>query len=93
MVATLGITHAERNGHHYFAGLSQFPESVQREILRWHGDLYAAHAKGFPVVAVHEGAVEMGSLVECAFWGSLFEPDLSEFTPVDEWRYEALELV
>ena len=33
VVATLGITHVERNGHHYFTGLSQFPASVQRETL------------------------------------------------------------
>ncbi|HEY3899188.1 MAG TPA: hypothetical protein VGM54_11275 [Chthoniobacter sp.] len=90
VVATLGITHAERNGHHYFAGLSQFPASVQSEILRGHGDLYAAHRDGYPTVAVCDGAVQIGSVVDAPF-GVAFEPDLSEFTPVDRWRYESLE--
>jgi hypothetical protein len=92
VVATLGIRHAERNGHHYFAGLSQFPASVQREILRRHGDLYAAHSRGYPVVAVRAGGIAVGSVVDAPF-GVAFEPDLSEFTPVEEWRYESLDSV
>ena len=90
VVATLGIAHAERNGHHYFAGLSQFPASVQGEILRRHGDLYAPHLEGYPTIAVHHGAVQIGSLVDAPF-GVAFEPDLSEFTPVDQWRFESLD--
>ena len=92
VVATLGITHAERNGHHYFAGLSQFPESVQREILRWHGDLYARHPDGFPIVSVKNGRVEISSVVDAPF-GVGFEPDLTEFIPVGEWRYDSLDSV
>ena len=88
VVATLGIAHAERNGHHYFAGLSQFPESVQREILRWHGDLYTAHAAGYPIVAVRAGGVEIGSLIDAPF-GVAFEPDLAEFTPLEQWNFES----
>jgi hypothetical protein len=90
VVATLGIAHVERNGHHYFAGLSQFPESVQREILRRHGDLYIAHAAGYPIVAVRAGGVEIGSLIDAPF-GVAFEPDLAEFTPVAEWNYASLD--
>jgi len=92
VVATLGITHAERNGHHYFAGLSQFPQSIQREILHWHGDLYARHLDGFPVVSVKGGRVDIGSLVEAPF-GTAFEPDLAEFTPAGDWSFENLESV
>ncbi|MEP6667869.1 MAG: hypothetical protein ABJF10_01880 [Chthoniobacter sp.] len=90
VVATLGITHAERNGHHYFAGLSQFPESVRRETLRHHGDLYESHVGSYPIVAVKKGALEIGSLVDAPF-GVAFEPDLTGFTPVETWRFESLE--
>jgi len=90
VVATLGIPHAERNGHHYFAGLSQFPESAQRGILRHHADLYAPHVGGYPVVAIKDGALDIRSLVDAPF-GVVFEPDLAEFTPVEDWRYESLE--
>lgn len=90
-VAALGISHVERNGHHYFAGLSQFPSSVQSETLRHHSDLYTPH-RGYPIVAVRAGKVDIGSVVEAPF-GTAFETDLAEFTPVDDWRYESLESV
>src|SRR5207247_11402064 len=31
-MAALGINSVERNGHHYLAGLSQFPASTQQQI-------------------------------------------------------------
>src|SRR5919202_1549630 len=36
--ATLRVEHVERNGHHYFRGLSMLPESAQRQVLGGHGD-------------------------------------------------------
>ena len=39
-VACLGIPHVERNGHHYFAGLSMFPQSIQQQLVECHGDLF-----------------------------------------------------
>ncbi len=90
VVAALGIGHVERNGHHYFAGLSQFPGAIQREILRCHGDLYARHAKGFPTLRIEGGTLEIGSLVDAPF-GVAFEPDLTDFTPRADWRYEMLQ--
>jgi len=88
-LAALGIEHAERNGHHYFAGLSQFPAAVQEAALRDHGDLYARHRDGFPTVRVVGGEIEIGSVVDAPF-GVAFEPDLSQFIPRAEWRYESL---
>jgi hypothetical protein len=66
VAATLGITHVERNGHHYFRGLSEFPESVQRDILALHGDLYREH-RGYPVVRVEQGKVSTRSIVAAPF--------------------------
>jgi hypothetical protein len=89
VLAALGIEHAERNGHHYFAGLSQFPEAIQRDALRYHGDLYMRHADGFPTVNVRDGAIDIGSVVDAPF-GVGFEPDLTEFTPLHDWRFESM---
>ena len=89
VVATLGIRHVERNGHHYFAGLSQFPDAIQRDILRHHGDLYMQHSAGYPTVKIEGGRLAIGSLVDAPF-GVGFEPDLTQFTPVEEWRYESM---
>ncbi|HCK09333.1 MAG TPA: hypothetical protein DHW45_05625, partial [Candidatus Latescibacteria bacterium] len=43
VLATLGITHSERNGHHYFAGLSMFPEEVQAQVVENHASLYRSN--------------------------------------------------
>ncbi len=66
VAATLGITHIERNGHHYFRGLSEFPTAVQRGILAQHGDLYREH-RGYPVVRVEQGKVSTRSVVAAPF--------------------------
>jgi hypothetical protein len=89
-LATLGIPHAERNGHHYFRGLSLFPEDVQASVLRHHGDLYRRHERGFPTLAMRSGKIEIGSVVDAPF-GPAFEFDPRRHTPLDEWEYRSLE--
>jgi hypothetical protein len=83
VAATLGIEHVERNGHHYFTGLSQFPESVQRAALEHHGDLYRRHERGFPTLRVEQGKVSTRSIVAAPF-GSCVPIDPAEFTPLAE---------
>lgn len=85
VAATLGITHVERNGHHYFAGLSQFPMSVQRRVIECHADLYGAIAAGFPSVRVEQGRMSTRSVVAAPF-GSAVAIDAAEFTPLHDWR-------
>jgi hypothetical protein len=88
-MATLGITHVERNGHHYFAGLSMLPSDVQEAVLAHHGDLYRRHPRGFPTVDVRGGRIQVGSVVDAPF-GTAFLLDATRFTPIDEWRFETL---
>ena len=57
VAASLGITHVERNGHHYFRGLSMYGEALQQQVLAYHPDLYHRHADGFAAVDVRAGAV------------------------------------
>jgi hypothetical protein len=90
-MATLGIEHVERNGHHYFAGLSMLPEDVQRDVLACHGDLYRRHERGFPALEVHGGTIQVGSVVDAPF-GPRFLLDVSRFTSLDEWRFGSLGL-
>lgn len=73
VVATLGISHVERNGHHYFKGLSMFPSEVQACIVKAHGDLYHWHPSGFATLRVCNGAVDMGSIVDAPFG---YSPDM-----------------
>jgi hypothetical protein len=91
VVATLGIPDVERNGHHYFAGLSQFPSSVQDLTLAAHGDLYRRRTTGFPAVHIERGAIDVRSVVAAPFGlDPLLDPSI--FTPADEWSFDSLEL-
>jgi hypothetical protein len=76
VAASLGVTSIERNGHHYFAGLSQFPASIQAQVLAHHGDLYTRAAAGWPRLDVREGRLSLGSVLAAPF-GHSGEIDLS----------------
>ncbi len=80
--AALGITSIERNGHHYFAGLSQFPPALQAHALAHHGDLFVRDPAGWPRVHVQAGRVALGS-VNAAPFGVGGAPDLSAL-PAEE---------
>ncbi|MHC4876909.1 MAG: hypothetical protein ACYTGL_10450 [Planctomycetota bacterium] len=67
MIASLGIKHVERNAHHYFRGLSMYPDDVQQSVLKKHGDLYIRHNDGFPMLNIVDGAVDLASVVSAPF--------------------------
>ncbi len=90
VAANLGIEHAERNGHHYFAGLSMYPESVQAQVLANHSTIYRRHEDGFPALDVRQGRVDVSSIVDAPF-GYGFDFDTTQFTPLDEWTVDSLE--
>ena len=90
VLASLGVGHAERNGHHYFAGLSMFPPDVQRAVLDRHPDLYRRHERGFATLDVRGGRLQVGSVVQAPF-GVGFDIDTSGFTLLSEWTAESLD--
>ena len=61
-VAALGIESVERNGHHYNAGLSQFPGPVQEAVLEHHADLYHRHPAGWPAATVRDGRMRLDTV-------------------------------
>ena len=65
--ASLGVTSVERNGHHYFTGLSQFPAAIQQHILTHHGDLYVRSAAGWPRLDVRAGQIALGTVLRAPF--------------------------
>jgi hypothetical protein len=67
VIATLGITHVERNGHHYFRGLSAWPKSLQESILGHHSDLYNPHPDGYPTLHVENGKLNLASINAAPF--------------------------
>ena len=88
VLATFGVDHAERNGHHYFAGLSIFPAAVQNQVLAQHGDLYTQQ-DDLVAVSIHNGQIALGSVVNAPF-GVGFTLDVEQFMPVDEWTLATL---
>ncbi|MDB5174916.1 MAG: hypothetical protein JWN51_3689 [Phycisphaerales bacterium] len=89
VIANLGITHAERNGHHYFKGLTMFPADVQEAVLAAHPDLFRRHEAGFATTRIVGGVVRIGSVINEAF-GAATKLDLSRFVGAEQWTYESL---
>jgi len=81
LVSLLGIAHVERNGHHYFKGLSMWPQDWQDAALGAHGDLYRRHEQGFVCVDVRAGQLALGS-INAAPFGLQPALDPTRFTPV-----------
>lgn len=79
--AAFGVESVERNGHHYFTGLSFFPRVLQEQMLAQHGDLYTRHPSGWPRVDVRAGRLALGT-VNAAPFGCAPEIALGEFTLV-----------
>jgi Enolase C-terminal domain-like len=79
VVATLGIPHVERNGHHYFRGLAMFPPDVQQQVLQHHGDLYHQSRAGFPTLDIRDGRIAIDSIVNAPF-GYATKLDLTQVT-------------
>ena len=82
--AALGIRSVERNGHHYVAGLSDFPDAIQSEVLRQHGDLYHRSAAGWPTLNIQNGAVALGT-VNRAPLGVGVPVDVEMFLDAETW--------
>ena len=91
MVAVLGIQNIERNGHHYFPGLSVFPLDMQKLVLDEHPDLY--HQPGlFPTLNIRNGKIEIASLLQAPF-GSKAKFPLEQWFMLDRsWNFESLPL-
>lgn len=83
--AVLGIASVERNGHHYFAGLSMFPAEVQQQILQEHGDLYRPSRAGWPTLAIQEGSLSIHSLLAAPF-GVGFPLRVEQFPTLQAWH-------
>ena len=89
VVASLGVRSVERNGHHYFAGLSAFPRAVQQQILTHHSDLYERTAMGWPQLSIVNGELSLESIVYSSL-GVGFELDVTQFTPIASWKASKL---
>ncbi|MGE0310971.1 MAG: enolase C-terminal domain-like protein [Lautropia sp.] len=89
LVSLLGITHVERNGHHYVDGMATLPAAEQAAFLDAHPDLYE-RSHGAVRVRIREGMLAIGSL-SCAGYASGAMPDWTTMRPMalDGWKARA----
>ena len=80
LVNLLGITHVERNGHHYVDGMAALPPAEQQAFLDAHGDLYE-RSHGAVRLAIRDGRIRLGSL-DCAGFASAAMPDFDAMRPM-----------
>jgi L-alanine-DL-glutamate epimerase-like enolase superfamily enzyme len=87
-VRALGITHVERNGHHYVRGLAHCSPRERAAALRHHGDLYAGDQTA-AWLRIEGGQLRVGSLATPGY-GVAFAPDLDAMIPLERWTFESL---
>jgi L-alanine-DL-glutamate epimerase-like enolase superfamily enzyme len=73
LVSLLGLTHVERNGHHYVNGMAGLPVTEQQSFLKEHQDLYE-QSHGAVRVRIKGGMIQMKSL-DCPGFASRAMPD------------------
>ncbi len=78
--AFVGVTHAERNGHHYVDGFASAPAHEAQAFLAAHPDLYRSD-DGAIRLAIHDGALSTASLVAPGFATSA-QPDWASLSPL-----------
>jgi hypothetical protein len=87
-VALFGITHVERNGHHYFRGLGHLSEPEKAEALARHPDLYERRGDE-AFLRITEGILDCASL-QVPGMGFAALPDLDAMTEPDHWDFASL---
>ncbi|MDA9402895.1 hypothetical protein [Bradyrhizobium sp. CCBAU 45389] len=80
--AFIGVTHAERNGHHYVDGFGDTPAAEAAAFAAAHPDLYADAGQGIRL-RIHNGDLLTGSLNTVGFATSV-HPDWSALRPLEQ---------
>ncbi|UPY36261.1 mandelate racemase [Sediminicoccus sp. KRV36] len=75
LVSAMGLTHVERNGHHFIDGFAGRPKAEAVRFMESHPDLYADTPHG-PRLAIRTGMLDIASLAVPGF-GSVQMPDVA----------------
>ena len=74
LASLIGMTHIERNGHHYVDGMAGAPEAEQAAFAEAHSDLYRV-SNGRTRLRIEAGQLAIGSVINAVGLGSSVEPD------------------
>jgi hypothetical protein len=81
LASSLGVTHIERNGHHYVDGFGTAPAEEAAAFAQSHSDLYGA-GDGRPRLAVHAGRIALASIHAAAGFASAVHPQWGDLAPL-----------
>jgi hypothetical protein len=79
--ALIGVTHAERNGHHYVDGFAEAPAAEAQAFLHAHPDVYL-NDHGKVRLSIHNGDLSTDTLTAPGFATSV-HPDWSMLSPLE----------
>jgi hypothetical protein len=86
--ALIGVTHAERNGHHYVDGFADTPAAEVQAFLGAHPDLYVQDGNKVRL-SIHDGDLLTGSLTTPGF-ASGVHPVWSAMSPLQQPKAKSL---
>jgi hypothetical protein len=87
--ALIGVTHAERNGHHYVDGFGDTPAAEAQAFLAAHPDLYINDGSKVRL-SIHDGDLLTGSLTAPGF-ATAVHPDWSAMSPLEHPKARVLQ--
>jgi hypothetical protein len=82
--ALIGVTHAERNGHHYVDGFADTPAAEAQAFLSAHPDLYVRDGNTTRL-SIHDGDLLTGSLAVPGFATGV-HPDWTALSPLESTK-------
>ena len=87
--ALIGVTHAERNGHHYVDGFADTPAAEAQAFLSAHPDLYTRDGSKVRL-SIHDGDLLTGSLTAPGFATSV-HPEWTALSPLQQPKAKILQ--
>jgi hypothetical protein len=87
--ALIGVSHAERNGHHYVDGFAETPAAEAQAFLAAHPDLYASDGNRIRL-SIRDGDLLTGSLMAPGF-ASGAHPDWAALSPLEQPKAKTLQ--
>jgi hypothetical protein len=87
--ALIGVTHAERNGHHYVAGFADTPGAEAKAFLSAHPDLYTGEGDSIRL-SIHNGDLLTGSLTAPGFATGV-HPDWAALPPLQQPKAKTMQ--
>ena len=94
LMAAMGITHAERNGHHFARGLDHLSAPERDALLRAHPGLYHRVSDSLAVLAAESGWMDVRSLNARPGLGvdGASEVDKASMTPLEDYSFDSFKI-